>query len=42
MLKLNITCNRCKTTDTVEVPDSIPYCPKCGKPIMSDEINYEA
>ena len=36
--KAKIECGRCKTKATVKVLDSIPYCPKCGKPIYPHEI----
>lgn len=36
--QVKIECNKCGTKATVKVPDSIPYCPKCGKPIGPNEI----
>ena len=33
-----IECDRCGTKATVVVLDSIPYCPKSGKPITPEEI----
>lgn len=35
---VTICCAGCGCQETFEVQDSIPYCPKCGKPITPDEI----
>ena len=40
--KANIECGKCGTKATVDVPDSIPYCTKCGKQITPDEIKHAA
>ena len=37
-LTVIIKCNKCGTNKTVQVPDSIPYCPNCGKSITPSEI----
>lgn len=36
-MQAEINCSKCGPA-IVEVPDSIPYCPKCGKPMTPDEI----
>lgn len=36
-VKMKIDCPTCGPA-TVEVPDSVPYCPKCGKPITPENV----
>jgi len=38
-MKADVRCPKCNTNSAnVEVPDSIPYCPKCGAPITPDNV----